>query len=338
MDTIQALPPFPNGWFAVAFSHELRPGRLLSVPFMGQELIVFRTRSGAISAVDPYCPHLGAHFGYGGTVEGEALRCPFHDFRFDLQGTCVATGYGTRPPPKARLRVWPVREVNGVIVVYHDGRGDPPEWEVPQRDAAGWTPLMTRTFTLRSHPQETTENSVDIGHLRVVHGYHAVEALSELHTDGPYLKAHYTMTRPIHFLGATVQMLRSEFFAHVHGLGYSLVEVSVPAYGLNSRLFVLPTPTDGQHIHLRIALSMKKLSGARRDFVPFRFLPGILLDALIPRFTFEGFAHDVGQDFEVWNNKVYVQPPALAEGDGPIGRYRQWTKQFYANQTTAVPG
>lgn len=56
--------------------------------------------------MDAYCPHLGAHLGIGGTVEGETLRCPFHAFRFDTGGVCVATGYGTKPPPTARARVW----------------------------------------------------------------------------------------------------------------------------------------------------------------------------------------------------------------------------------------
>jgi len=26
---------------------------------------------------------------------------------------------------------------------------------------------------------------------------------------------------------------------------------------------------------------------------------------------------------------VYVDNPALAKGDGPVGRYRQWARQFY---------
>ena len=42
--------------------------------------------------------------GHGGTVEGELLRCPFHDFRFDTGGACVSTPYGHAPPSAARLR------------------------------------------------------------------------------------------------------------------------------------------------------------------------------------------------------------------------------------------
>ncbi len=38
---------------------------------------------------------------------------------------------------------------------------------------------------------------------------------------------------------------------------------------------------------------------------------------------------DISQDFVIWQHKRYVQLPILAEGDGPVGKYRQWAKQFY---------
>ena len=31
-------------------------------------------------------PHLGAHFGYGGHVNGNDIVCPFHGWRFDCDG------------------------------------------------------------------------------------------------------------------------------------------------------------------------------------------------------------------------------------------------------------
>lgn len=97
--------PIPQSWYAVAFADELAPGTLLTRQLAGGDVIVFRTRSGRVGVSDPFCPHMGAHFGFGGTVEGEEIRCPFHGFRFDASGACTATGYGTKPPPGARLRM-----------------------------------------------------------------------------------------------------------------------------------------------------------------------------------------------------------------------------------------
>lgn len=36
----------------------------------------------------------------------------------------------------------------------------------------------------------------------------------------------------------------------------------------------------------------------------------------------------MGEDL-VWENKQYRERPALAVGDGPIGLYRRWARQFY---------
>jgi phenylpropionate dioxygenase-like ring-hydroxylating dioxygenase large terminal subunit len=319
------LPPFPNGWYALAFSSELRRGDLRNVRFMGQEMVLFRTAGGAVSVMDAYCPHLGAHMGHGGRVEGETLRCPFHGFCYDVEGRCVSTPYGKRIPPKARAGVLPVREVHGLILAYHDAEGRPPAWEVPALDMTGWSPLLTRASTLRGHPQETTENSVDLGHFSVVHGYSEVQTLKEAQVEGAYLNARYAMVRGKRFLGRSV---RAEFEIHVHGLGYSFVEATVPGFDLAMRQFVLATPTDGEHITLRLALSLRQDSRPSRIHPLLGLLPRALVNPIVARQAFAGFTSDAEQDFEIWQHKRHVTPPILAEGDGPVGRYRQWARQF----------
>ena len=330
-DQGRCLPGFPAGWFAVGFSHELSRGQILSRQFMGHQLVLFRAQSGKASAVDAYCPHMGAHFGHGGTVEGETIRCPFHGFCFDQRGTCVATGYGTKPPPTARLRTWPLREVNGMLLVYYDHEGQEPTWEVPARDDEGWTPPHTAMWSLRSHPQETTENSVDIGHFRYVHGYQSIEILSDLMADGPHLSTAYAMHRPagIFGRGQTAQGVRAEFEINVYGLGYSLVEVSIPAYKLQTRHLVCATPTEPGRIELRVSVSLKQIARPRQISPLLQPVPRSLLNRLVSWQVFKTFAHDLQQDFEIWEHKRYIQPPALAAGDGPVGKYRTWARQFY---------
>ena len=330
-DQGRRLPGFPSGWFAVGFSHELARGKILSRQFMGHQLVLFRAQSGKASAVDAYCPHMGAHFGYGGAVEGETIRCPFHGFCFDQRGTCVATGYGTKPPPTARLRTWPLHEVNGMLLVYYDHEGQEPIWEVPARDEEGWLPPRTAMWSLHSHPQETTENSVDIGHFRYVHSYQSIEILSDLKADGPHLSTAYAMHRPAGLFGRgqAQQGVRAEFEINVYGLGYSLVEVSIPAYHLQTRHLVCATPTEPGKIELRVSVSLKQIAQPRQ-ISPFLLLvPRSLVNRLVSWQVFKTFTHDLQQDFEIWEHKRYIQPPALAAGDGPVGKYRTWARQFY---------
>lgn len=327
------LPGFPTGWFAVGFSHELPPGGLLSRQFMGRELVVFRTKSGQAIAMNAYCPHMGAHFAHGGTIEGGIIRCPFHGFCFNQFGECVATGYGTKPPPTARVQTWPLHEVNGMIMVYHDSDGKEPTWKVPAFANDGWTSRRSGIWRLRTHPQESTENSVDIGHFSYIHGYQAVEVLSDLLTEGPHLNTQYAITRPAGIFGKTRQGIRAEFEIHVYGLGYSLVEVYIPSYSLRTRQVICATSVEHELMEMRVAVSIQKITKPQHIHPLLWLVPRALINRLILHFTFKSFVHDLQQDFVIWEHKRFIQPPALAAGDGPIGKYRSWVRQFYPQTT-----
>lgn len=321
------FPPFPTGWYFAGRSSDLAPGQLDSRTLAGREIVVWRTRSGKALGSDAYCPHMGAHFGHGGRVDGEELWCPFHGFCFDGEGSCTKTGYDTPPPKTARLAMVPVVERHGLILAWHDALGRDPTFEVPEIETDGWTRTLYETTRLRAHPQETTENSVDVGHLMVVHGYSDLETLEKLRLDGDHLTVRYAMKRPADFLGKS-RRVRAEFTIHVYGLGYSRVEVEIPELGLRTRHLVLATPIDGEHIELTIGLSVHDVD--RRKVHPLLgFVPQRLVSELVLQGAWRGYRHDVAQDHDIWQHKAYIHPPQLARGDGPVGRYRVWARRFY---------
>ena len=172
--------PTPNGWYAVATSSDVTVGTVVARRLGAEDILLFRSSSGEIATVGAYCAHLGAHMGHGGKVVDGTLQCPFHGYRYDQGGACVANGYGTAPPAHAKLRSWPTRENGGVVLVYFGATEEGPAWEVPALVAEGWTEPAFEVLHLDTHPQETTENSVDIGHFTWVHGYASAEATAVL--------------------------------------------------------------------------------------------------------------------------------------------------------------
>ena len=323
----RSLHPYPNGWYAVAWASDVPVGGVVSTQIVGQEVVVFRTPSG-VAVMKAHCPHLGAHLGLGGTVVGESIRCPFHGFCFDRFGECVATGYGTEVPSGLSASTWPSVEKDGAIFVWHDQSNRSPGWELPSFEPEGYGPISHRTFQLRDHPQETTENSVDLGHFAVVHGYSDVELIGDVNTKDQYLNIAYSARRPLRPLGNLGPRFETGFKydIHIHGLGYSQVDVSIPDLGLDARLLVLASPKDGETIHLRLGLQLLDPVN-RRGFL--KALPRSAVAFGAIRFILNGFAGDASQDFPIWENKAYVSPPRLARGDGPIGLYRNWARQFY---------
>jgi nitrite reductase [NAD(P)H] small subunit len=57
-------------------------GRVYSVN--GESIAVFRTRGGAVYAVQAGCPHKGGPLA-DGLVGGTTLICPLHSWKFDLE-------------------------------------------------------------------------------------------------------------------------------------------------------------------------------------------------------------------------------------------------------------
>jgi phenylpropionate dioxygenase-like ring-hydroxylating dioxygenase large terminal subunit len=91
-------------WHPLIASREL--GRKpVSIVAAGRPLVLFRTETGAVGALDDYCPHRRSKLSTG-TVVGEKLRCQYHGWTFDACGngespgtpklTACMTSYETR--------------------------------------------------------------------------------------------------------------------------------------------------------------------------------------------------------------------------------------------------
>jgi nitrite reductase/ring-hydroxylating ferredoxin subunit len=311
-------PPYPFGWFAVAFSRQLRRGGVLTCRFMDREIVIFRTESGTACAIEAYCPHMGAHFGHGGKVLGEELRCPFHGFRFSVSGSCVHSPFGA-PPPAARLGLLELREICGVIFIWHGPPGQVP-WEVEFPDEeSDWHRLRHWTIKLRSHPQEIAENGVDIGHLSVLHGFKNLNLIEPLTVDGPRLRIGYGFTQPVPLTsGFDIEMR-----IRIDGLGFTVAETAA-AGGWAVRMLTLATPVGERETLLHFCTTMR-----RRGRSAVSRALWSCLDPVVGRGVLLGAVAQVTRDERIWNNKKYLRRPAIAAGDGPIPAYRQWATQFY---------
>ena len=100
--------PMPMGWFQVLYSHELETGDAIPVEYFEQELVIFRTEDGDAKVVDAFCPHMGAHLGYGireqtgkgPRIVGDSIECPFHGWRWNGDGQCTHIPYAKNLPPR----------------------------------------------------------------------------------------------------------------------------------------------------------------------------------------------------------------------------------------------
>lgn len=99
---------------------------------LGESFVMFRDSDGLMGAMAEACPHRGASM-YFGRNEECGLRCNYHGWKFDRDGTLVDIPT-ERPGSRAeahfketvRIRAYPCHEVNHMIWVYMGTRENPP--------------------------------------------------------------------------------------------------------------------------------------------------------------------------------------------------------------------
>ena len=337
---VSSLPPFPEGWFFIATRDAVQKAGLIQRTWMGEEIVIWSDPAGQICVAKSVCPHLGSDLGpeAGARVVGGRLVCPFHGFEFEITGQCVATPSGA-PARSAKLDLIEAREIEGLVFGWWGLGGRPSQWQLPDVSQSGddWTDLQIRTIRFAGHPQETSENSVDIAHLRYIHGYHNVTNETPVLIDGPRLESRFgfSTTRKIaKFAKLTMDV---SAIAHVIGLGYSFVEFQEHSIGIDARLWVLATPVDGTLIDLSIVSRMRTLHEPKRPIAGLSFLPTRMRAPIVNKFIADLQIRDVQQDVVIWSRKHYVPRPRLVRTDGEIGKYREYCRQFYPGERQCEP-
>ncbi len=117
---------FRQYWIPVTPADEVREpgGRPVRVKLLGEELVLFRSKSGALGLIGAFCPHRLAPLFFG-RVEEDGLRCPYHGWKFARAGQCIEmpnVPAGQRFMDEIRHPAYPCIERGGIIWTYM-GRG-----------------------------------------------------------------------------------------------------------------------------------------------------------------------------------------------------------------------
>jgi 3-ketosteroid 9alpha-monooxygenase subunit A len=310
----EAASVYPRGWFGIAFSDEIPVGETRALKYFGRSLAAWRGHDGRVRVLDAHCPHMGAHLAVKGKVAGDCIQCPFHGWRFDGEGRCVEIPYARAVPPKARQPAWRVREVNGVVLVHFDPSGGEPQFDVPvipEFGGEGWLPWATSQYHIKTHPREVVDNLADKAHFAFVHTTEIDEFRFEC--DGITATQHVRGRALLANGGVDAFSSRTTYF----GPAYLLMRMDG---ALQNYMILLHTPVDENSLDLRLGVMLKIVGSRERTE---GYVKGYL----------DNLRRGFEDDLEIWEHKVYRDPPLLCDGDGPIGKLRRWYRQFYVPES-----
>ncbi len=106
-------------WHPVAMSSKV-DARPRNIRILGEDLLLFRDKSGRPGLLYPRCMHRGTSLYYG-RVEERGIRCCYHGWLFDVRGNCLdqpCEPEGGRHRDMARQPWYPVQERYGLVFAY----------------------------------------------------------------------------------------------------------------------------------------------------------------------------------------------------------------------------
>jgi phthalate 4,5-dioxygenase oxygenase subunit len=148
------------------------------VQLLGEKLVAFRDSEGRIGVIEEFCAHRGVSLWFGRNEEC-GLRCPYHGWKYDVNGQCVdlpseKEESGMRQ--KIKLKSYPAIERGDVIWIYMG----PPELK-PAPPELEWVMVTPEKRFVSKRLQESNylqaiEGGIDSSHVSFLHS-------GELHTD-----------------------------------------------------------------------------------------------------------------------------------------------------------
>ena len=162
-------------WHPIGAAAELGERPTKAVRILGEDLVLYKDRSGTLGLIDRLCPHRRVDLSYG-IPEDDGLRCMYHGWMFDETGQCIEQPFEETVHPdgrfkeKVRVRAYPVQVLAGMVFAYMGPEPAPllPNWE-PFSYGNGFMDIALAE--LPTNWLHCAENGLDSVHLEWLHAY-----------------------------------------------------------------------------------------------------------------------------------------------------------------------
>jgi 5,5'-dehydrodivanillate O-demethylase oxygenase subunit len=160
-------------WLPIAPVGELDVTPIKEIRLLGEDLVLYRDKSGAYGLIGRHCPHRRADLSYG-ILEDVGLRCNYHGWLFNETGRCLEQPFEEIAHPDARFKerieidAYPVEAKAGLLWAYMGPQPAPlvPTWE-PFTWENGFVQVV---FTeVPCNWLQCQENSIDPVHFEWLH-------------------------------------------------------------------------------------------------------------------------------------------------------------------------
>jgi 5,5'-dehydrodivanillate O-demethylase oxygenase subunit len=328
-------------WQPIAALGELDRKPTREITILGEELVLYKDRSGNLGLIGRRCPHRRVSLAYG-VPEDDGLRCQYHGWKFDETGQCVEAPFEDTVNPEARFRDrikiagYPVQTLAGVVFAY---LGPQPAPLLPRWAPLTWEESISdiAITVLPCNWLQCQENSLDPVHVEWLHSYY-----------GAYSREQAGLPARLDASGAPpMKHVRIAFDLFDHGIikrrliagateehddwttGHPILFPNILLVGspehatLQWRVPIDDTHT--YHVSLYTWRAAPGKQAPRQDQVPYRYVPVTDADG---HFTYQ--TEVFNQDYMAWSTQGPIalrDQEKLGESDAGIILFRKLLKQ-----------
>ncbi|SMG58351.1 aromatic ring-hydroxylating oxygenase subunit alpha [Paraburkholderia susongensis] len=155
----------PDHWYPLAWSQEVKRGKTHGVTFAGDPIVLARTETGKVFALEDRCAHRQVPL-HQGVVDGESIRCGYHGWTYDCSGKCIDVPYLGRDRLPNGVRSYPCQEIGGLIFVFPGDAALAGQRPLPGFGSVADPKYKTRRFgrPVNCHYSFMHENLMDMNH------------------------------------------------------------------------------------------------------------------------------------------------------------------------------
>ena len=165
---------FRRYWLPAVLPREIAEpdGAPVRLRILGEDLLAFRDTEGRVGIVRAYCSHRLAPLFFGRN-EQCGIRCPYHGWKFDVDGNCLETPNVPPGAPDIRKSVgitaYATHETAGVVWVYMGPADRKPEF--PHIEYANAKPghAYAARWLQRTNWSQGLEGEIDSSHISWLH-------------------------------------------------------------------------------------------------------------------------------------------------------------------------
>lgn len=189
----------------------------VAIKILGEELVLFRDKSGHLGLVERYCSHRRMSLEFALVVD-QGIRCAYHGWHYGIDGAILdVPGEKNKGATASRMYhgAYKVREFRGLIFAYMGRAEDEPafpSFDFMHRDEEEYLPFIWHNPCNWLQLRENTQDPI---HLTFLHTMFEVQQFGDYAYDTPVIMAQET---PIGQITTSVRRVHDLLYCRINEL------------------------------------------------------------------------------------------------------------------------